>query len=92
MSDYRVDAATKEEWAERAMKAEARLKDVEERYSYIEDVWNDLYGTITQQRHSMESMAARFQTIKDTNTEQYLDVLEEFVEYMEKAPIYKRPK
>jgi len=48
MSDYRVDAATKEEWAERAMKAEARLKDVEERYSYIEDVWNDLYGTITQ--------------------------------------------
>ena len=92
MSDYRVDAATKEEWAERAMKAEARLKDVEERYSYIEDVWNDLYGTITQQRHSMESMAARFQTIKDTNTEQYLDVLEEFVEYMEKASIYKRPK
>jgi len=40
----------------------------------------------------MESMAARFQTIKDTNTEQYLDVLEEFVEYMEKASIYKRPK
>ena len=92
MSDYRIDAATKEEWAERAMKAEARLKDVEERYGYIEDVWNDLYGTITRQRHSMESMATRFQTIKDTNTEQYLDVLEEFVEYMEEASIYKRPK
>ena len=92
MNDYRVDAATKEEWAVRAFAAEAKLKDVEERYSYIEDVWNDLYGTITQQRHSMESMATRFQTIKDTNTEQYLDVLEEFVEYMEKASIYKRPK
>ena len=25
MSDYRVDAATKEEWAYRALKAEARL-------------------------------------------------------------------
>jgi len=28
MSDYRVDAATKEEWAERAMNAEAMLAEV----------------------------------------------------------------
>ena len=28
MSDYRVDAATKEEWAERAMKAEAKVAEV----------------------------------------------------------------
>lgn len=28
MSDYRIDAATKEEWAERAMNAETRLAEV----------------------------------------------------------------
>lgn len=29
MSDYRIEAATKEEWAERALKAEARVKELE---------------------------------------------------------------
>jgi hypothetical protein len=28
MSDYRIEAATKEEWAERALKAEARVKEL----------------------------------------------------------------
>ena len=28
MSDYRIEAATKEEWAERALRAEAKLRDM----------------------------------------------------------------
>jgi hypothetical protein len=29
MTDYRIEAATKEEWAERALKAEARVKELD---------------------------------------------------------------
>jgi hypothetical protein len=40
MSDYRIEAATKEEWALRALKAEAKLaKTVKalEFYAYVDD-------------------------------------------------------
>jgi len=90
MSDYRVDAATKEEWAERAMKAEAKVADLEDRYGYIEEVWRDLYSDNIRQSVSVETMRENFEKIRDTNTEVYLDVLEHFVEYMEKASIYKK--
>jgi hypothetical protein len=90
MSDYRVDAATKEEWAERAMKAEAKVADLEDRYGYIEEVWRDLYSDNIRQSVSIETMRENFEKIRDTNTEVYLDVLEHFVEYMEKASIYKK--
>ena len=90
MSDYRVDAATKEEWAERAMKAEAKVADLEDRYGYIEEVWRDLYSDSIRQSVSVDSIRENFEKIRDTNTEKYLDVLEQFVEYMEKASIYKK--
>ena len=90
MSDYRVDAATKEEWAERAMKAEAKVADLEDRYGYIEEVWRDLYSDNIRQSVSIEAMRENFEKIRDTSTEKYLDVLEQFVEYMEKASIYKK--
>ena len=90
MSDYKVDAATKEEWAERAMAAEAKLADLEGRYGYIEEVWRDLYSDNIRQSMSVESIKDSFEKIRDTNTEKYLDVLEQFVEYMEKASIYKK--
>ena len=90
MSDYKVDAATKEEWAERAMKAEAKVADLEDRYGYIEEVWRDLYSDNIRQSVSVDSMRETFEKIRDTNTEKYLDVLEQFVEYMEKASIYKK--
>ena len=90
MSDYRVDAATKEEWAERAMKAEAKAADLEDRYGYIEEVWRDLYSDNIRQSVSVDSIRENFEKIRDTNTEKYLDVLEQFVEYMEKASIYKK--
>ena len=35
MSDYRIDAATKEEWAERAFAAEARLSLLEGEHSLM---------------------------------------------------------
>jgi hypothetical protein len=90
MTDYRIDAATKEEWAERAMKAEAKLVDLEGRYGYIEEVWRDLYSDNIRQSVSVESIKDSFEMLRDTNTEVYLDVLEQFVEYMEKAPTYKK--
>ena len=90
MSDYRVDAATKEEWAERAMKAEAKVADLEDRYGYIEEVWRDLYSDNVRQSTSVEAIKDSFEMLRDTNTEVYLDVLEHFVEYMEKASIYKK--
>lgn len=87
---YRVEAATKEEWAERAMAAETKLADLEGRYGYIEEVWSDLYSRNVQQTMSVESLRENFKKMKDTNTEKYFDVLEAFVEYMEKASIYKK--
>lgn len=87
---YRIEAATKEEWAERAMAAEAKLADLEGRYGYIEEVWSDLYSRKVQQTMSAESLRENFKKMKDTNTEKYFDVLETFVEYMEKASIYKK--
>jgi hypothetical protein len=90
MSDYRVDAATKEEWAERAMKAEAKVADLEDRYGYIEEVWRDLYSDNIRQSVSVDAIKDSFEMLRDTNTEVYLDVLEHFVEYMEKASIYKK--
>ena len=90
MGDYKVDSATKEEWAERAMVAEAKLADLEGRYGYIEEVWRDLYSDNIRQSMSVESIKDSFEKIRDTNTEKYLDVLEQFVEYMEKASIYKK--
>ena len=90
MIDYRVDAATKEEWAERAMKAEAKVADLEDRYGYIEEVWRDLYSDNIRQSVSVDAIKDSFEMLRDTNTEVYLDVLEQFVEYMEKASIYKR--
>jgi hypothetical protein len=90
MSDYRIDAATKEEWAERALKAEAKVADLEDRYGYIEEVWRDLYSDNIRQSVSIETMRENFEKIRDTSTEKYLDVLEQFVEYMEKASIYKK--
>ena len=35
MSDYRIDAATKEEWAERALAAEGRLSLLEGEHSLM---------------------------------------------------------
>ena len=90
MSDYHIDAATKEEWAERALKAEAKVADLEDRYGYIEEVWRDLYSDNIRQSASIETMRENFEKIRDTSTEKYLDVLEQFVEYMEKASIYKK--
>ena len=90
MSDYRIDAATKEEWAERALKAEAKVADLEDRYGYIEEVWRDLYSDNIRQSVSVDAIKDSFEMLRDTNTEVYLDVLEQFVEYMEKASIYKK--
>ena len=90
MSDYHIDAATKEEWAERALKAEAKVADLEDRYGYIEEVWRDLYSDNIRQSVSVDAIKDSFEMLRDTNTEVYLDVLEQFVEYMEKASIYKK--
>jgi len=42
MSDYRVDAATKEEWAERALKAEAKLKKLQSYYGKDDDPCDEM--------------------------------------------------
>jgi hypothetical protein len=42
MSDYRIEAATKEEWAERALRAEAKLQKAVEALGGIE-----IYGSDT---------------------------------------------
>jgi hypothetical protein len=34
MSDYRIEAATKEEWAERALRAEAKLEETQKRMRF----------------------------------------------------------
>ena len=42
MTDYRIEAATKEEWAERALRAEAKLAAERERCAKVAgDAWMD---------------------------------------------------
>ena len=68
------------------------IEDLEARYDFIEGVWRDLYGTDSLQSTSIDSMREKLETLRDTNTEKYLDTLEEFVKYMEECPTYKQDK
>lgn len=68
------------------------LEELEARYNYIEGVWRDLYDHIPLQSTSIDAMREKLETLRDTNTEKYLDTLEEFVKYMEECPTYKQEK
>tara|TARA_R110000787_G_scaffold144635_2_gene258444 strand:- start:39 stop:248 length:210 start_codon:yes stop_codon:yes gene_type:complete len=68
------------------------IEELEARYNYIEGVWLDLYGTIPLQSTSIDAMREKLEALRDTNTEKYLDVLEELVKYMEECPTYKQEK
>ena len=68
------------------------IEELEARYNYIEGVWRDLYGHSPLQSTSIDSMREKLETLRDTNTEKYLDTLEKFVKYMEESPTYKQEK
>ena len=68
------------------------IEDLEARYDFIEGVWRALYDHIPLQSTSIDSMREKLETLRDTNTEKYLDVLEELVKYMEECPTYKQEK
>jgi hypothetical protein len=48
MSDYRIEAATKEEWAERALRAEAKLEALTKAATKVHhSYWHSTDGVIT---------------------------------------------
>jgi hypothetical protein len=45
MTDYRIEAATKEEWAERALRAERKLADIAIDYKKLRRRWAEVSET-----------------------------------------------
>ena len=83
---------TKTEWTRMEEEIEARIEDLEDRCSYINKVWRNMYGGMPKQREAIDQMAEQFKALQTTDTEKYLDVLVDFVEYMEESSIYVEPK
>ena len=83
---------TRTEWTRMEDEIEARIEDLEDRCSYINKVWRKMYGGLPKQREAIDRMAEQFKELQTTDTEKYLDVLEDFVEYMEESSLYVEPK
>ena len=83
---------TRTEWTRMEDEIEARIEDLEDRCSYINKVWRKMYGGLPKQREAIDRMAEQFKALQTTDTEKYLDVLEDFVEYMEESSLYVEPK
>tara|TARA_R110001606_G_scaffold10730_2_gene46254 strand:+ start:355 stop:741 length:387 start_codon:yes stop_codon:yes gene_type:complete len=83
---------TRTEWIRMEEEIEARIEDLEDRCSYINKVWRKLYGGLPKQRESIDRMAEQFKELQTTDTEKYLDALEDFVKYMEESSLYVEPK
>jgi uncharacterized coiled-coil protein SlyX len=83
---------TRTEWTRMEDEIEARIEDLEDRCSYINKVWRKMYGGMPKQREAIDRMAEQFKALQTTDTEKYLDVLEDFVEYMEESSLYVEPK
>tara|TARA_B110000879_G_C10803800_1_gene367625 strand:+ start:233 stop:481 length:249 start_codon:yes stop_codon:yes gene_type:complete len=71
---------------------EARIEDLEDRCSYINKVWRKMYVGMPTQKAAIDRMAEQFKELQTTDTEKYLDVLEDFVEFMEESSLYVEPK
>ena len=82
---------TRTEWTRMEDEIESKIEDLEDRYKYIQTVWLKLYENNVTQLESVEAMAATFKELQTTDTEKYLDTLEDFVEHMEEATIYVKP-
>jgi uncharacterized coiled-coil protein SlyX len=80
------------EWFRIDVEIEARIEELEDRCSHINKVWRKQYGGMPKQRKAMEEMAERFKKLQTTDTEKYLDALEDFVDYMEESSLYVKPK
>jgi uncharacterized coiled-coil protein SlyX len=83
---------TRTEWIRMEEEIEARIEDLEDRCSYINKVWRKMYGGMPKQREAIDRMAEQFKALQTTDTEKYLDVLEDFVEFMEESSLYVKPK
>ena len=83
---------TRTEWIRMEEEIEARIEDLEDRCSHINKVWRKMYGGMPKQREAIDRMAEQFKALQTTDTEKYLDVLEDFVEFMEESSLYVKPK
>jgi hypothetical protein len=59
MTDYRIEAATKEEWAERALRAERKLADTAIDYEKLRRRWAEEIQSRYQRAKSAEAKLAK---------------------------------
>jgi thioredoxin-like negative regulator of GroEL len=59
MTDYRIEAATKEEWAERALRAERKLADTAIDYEKLRRRWAEVAQSKYQRAKSAEAKLAK---------------------------------
>jgi uncharacterized coiled-coil protein SlyX len=83
---------TRTEWLRIEDEIEARIKDLEDRCSYINKVWCEMYRGLPKQMEAVTHIAKQFKELQTTDTEKYLDALEDFVEHMEESSLYVKPK
>jgi hypothetical protein len=79
---------TRTQWLRTGDEIKHQIEDLEDRYNYIQSVWSTLYANNAKQLESVKAMAAQFKKLQTTDTEKYLDSLEEFVEFMEESSLY----
>jgi hypothetical protein len=68
MTDYRIEAATKEEWAERALRAEAKLADTAIGYKKRCEVLEERWEAACQDAREAEAKLAQAQTWQPIET------------------------
>lgn len=83
---------TRTEWTRMEDEIEARIEDLEDRCSYINKVWRGMYSRSPKQMEAVTRMAKQFKELQTTDTEKYIDALEDFVEFMEESSLYVKPK
>ena len=59
MTDYRIEAATKEEWADRALRAERKLADTAIDYEKLRRRWAEVAQSKYQRAKSAEAKLAK---------------------------------
>ena len=68
MTDYRIEAATKEEWADRALRAERKLADTAIDYKKLRRRWAEVSQSNYQRAKSAEAKLAQAQTWQPIET------------------------
>jgi len=90
MTDYRIEAATKEEWAERALRAERKLADTAIDYKKLRRRWAEVSQSNYQRAKSAEAKLAKVEALMDAGFAEYERRLAKAVEALREIARQKK--